>query len=455
MTGWSRRRWLAGTATAGLLAATRPVSATSQGGLPWYNWSGSQSSQPISRFAPGSEDELVQFLRTTNGAVRPVGAGHSFSPLVPTDGHLVVLDRMAGLLEHNSETVQATFAAGTRLGSCGALLEPIGQAMFNLPDIDRQTLAGATSTATHGTGIGFNTLSGYITGLRLVTATGEVLDIDAENNSALFDAARAALGALGIVTQIRMQNRTPYRLKERNWVERTETVLEHFDESARAHRHFEMFPLVHSDYALVLAIDETIEPINNPRPSPEEAAAFGQVMKSWLALPPGKRKPLINGLAEGIEPSEAVDVSHKILANVRNNRFNEMEYSVPIEAGAQCLREILATIERQAIDVVFPLEFRYIKGDDLWLSMFSGGDRAAISIHRAADFDYRPYFDAIEPIFWKYDGRPHWGKCHTLEHAALSSLYPRLADFINLRAELDPSGRFLNDHLRKIFGIES
>jgi FAD/FMN-containing dehydrogenase len=172
-----------------------------------------------------------------------------------------------------------------------------------------------------------------------------------------------------------------------------------------------------------------------------------------MLMPPNERRPQINALAEQIEPTEAVDVSYRILANVRNNRFNEMEYSVPRERGGDCLREILNTIAERQIDVVFPLEYRYVQGDDLWLSMFGGGDRAAISIHRTAEADYRPYFDVIEPIFWKYGGRPHWGKVHSLGYAELNELYPRLEEFRILRAELDPHGRFLNDHLRKVFGV--
>ena len=175
-----------------------------------------------------------------------------------------------------------------------------------------------------------------------------------------------------------------------------------------AHRHFEMFPLTHSDYALVLEIDETEGAVNNPPPAPEEAAAFGQAMAVWAATPPRDRTPLVDALAEQIQPSEVIDTSYKILSNVRNNRFNEMEYSVPLHAGADCLREILRTIIEQQVDVVFPLEYRYVQRDDTWIGMSTGNeDHAAISIHRTASEDYRPYFNLIEPIFWKYGGRPH------------------------------------------------
>ncbi|MEE4284157.1 MAG: D-arabinono-1,4-lactone oxidase, partial [Pseudomonadales bacterium] len=396
--------------------------------------------------------ELMDYLRRTSGEIRPVGSGHSFSALVPTDGHLVVIDQLHGLLNHDAGLMQATFAAGTRLGDIGAPLQRVGQAMLNLPDIDRQTLAGATATATHGTGIAFTCLSGFVTALRLITPSGEALDVSPSSNAELFAAARVSLGALGIVTQMTLQNRTPYKLKARNWVQPIEEVLETFDESAANHQHFEMFPLTHSDYALTLAIDETDEDINNPPPSPEDEAAFGEAMAFWATLPPKEPLPQINALAEQIGPTEAVDESYKILSNIRNGRFNEMEYSVPLEAGADCLREILRTIIDKEIDVVFPLEYRYVKRDDTWLSMSAGHeDHAAISIHRMAGEDFRPYFDLIEPIFWKYGGRPHWGKVHSLGKAQLERLYPKFRDFQALRAELDPAGRMLNPHLKKIF----
>ncbi len=454
MRGFTRREMLASSVLAGLFGGlTRPVFADADASLPWRNWSGGQVAHPAGRFVPATESELVDFLKSTHGPIRPVGSGHSFTPLVPTDGHLIVIDQLSGVLERNADALQATLGAGSRLGDLGPALEGIGQAMINLPDIDRQTLAGAAATATHGTGIGFQSLSGYITGLRLVTPAGDVLDLDAENDPDTFNAARVSLGALGVITRTTIQNRSSYRLKARSWMQRTEEVLQSFDESAAAHRHFEMFPLTHSDYAIVLATDETDEPINNPPPSPEEGDGFAEAMAGWMLVPPRDRRPLVNAMAKQIQPTEVVDASYKILSNVRNNRFNEMEYSVPLEAGAECLREVLHTIIDQEVDVVFPLEYRYVRRDDTWLSMSAGHeDHAAISIHRTAQEDYRPYFELIEPIFWKYGGRPHWGKIHSLGHAQLTKLYPRFEDFREIRRQLDPDGRMLNDHLRGVFG---
>jgi FAD-linked oxidoreductase len=430
--------------------------AQTQDSLPWRNWSGGIVSQPQGRFAPQTENQLIDWLAATSGSLRPVGSGHSFTPLVPTDGHLVVIDQLAGLIDHDEEALQATFGGGTRLGDMGNQLNAIGQAMFNLPDIDRQTLAGATATATHGTGIAFGCLSDYITALRLVTPDGQVHDVSAETEPDLFNAARVSVGALGIITRMTLQNTKPYRLIQKSWVQKTEEVLESFDEAAAAHRHFEIFPYTHCDYCSVLVTDESNAPTNNPPPSPEGDAAFSELIEQLSQMPPRDRLPVINAAISQTPPSERVDVSHRILANVRNVRFNEMEYSVPIDAGAECLREVLKTIIDKEADVVFPLEYRYVRRDDTWLSMSSGHeDHAAISIHRSADRDYRPYFDLIEPIFWKYGGRPHWGKIHSLGAAELTSLYPHFRDFQEVRATLDPSGRMLNPHLRKLFGVNA
>lgn len=454
MTRLTRRELLASSALAALFSAT-PAALAATTGTPWRNWSGNQSCLPAGRFSPANEAELSEFLAASQGVIRPVGSGHSFTALVPTDGHIIVLDQLAGLSDVDADALTATFGAGTRLAEMGPALAEHGQAMLNLPDIDRQTLAGATATATHGTGIKFTCLSGFVTALRLVKPNGDVIEVDAAREPELFAAARVSVGALGVISQMTVKNRTPYRLKARNWVARTEDVLADFDASAAKFRHFEMFPLTHSDYALTLSIEETDEPVFNPPPSPEEAAAFGAAMASWAEVAPKDRKPLVNGLAEQIQPTEVVDESYRILSNVRNNRFNEMEYSVPLENGAACLREVLHTIQAEEVDVIFPLEYRYVKRDDTWLSMSSGEeDHAAISIHRTAGEDYRPYFDLIEPIFWKYGGRPHWGKIHSLGARELTKLYPHFADFQALRQEIDPQGRMLNDHLRKLFIAE-
>lgn len=456
MTQLSRRSFLASSVRAALFGATASSGIAALGqSTPWSNWSGGQHCQPQNRIDVTDEEELVSFLLNTRGPIRPVGSGHSFSPLVPTDGNLIVIDQLRGIIDHDDSQIQAVVGAGSRLGDLGDALNDLGQGMINLPDIDRQTLAGAIATSTHGTGVELKSLSSFVDALRLITPRGEIMDIDASDED-LFNAARVNLGALGIVTQVRLQNRARYRLKKREWAAPTEDILATFDDSAANHRHFEIFPLVYSDYSLALSIEETDEPIYNPPPTEEDdsSGSLSSRTTQIVAVTAAEKIAQNNAMAQRIEPTEAVDWSHKLLSNVRYNRFNEMEYSVPAEVGAECLREILQTIIDQEIDVAFPLEYRYVSGDDLWLSMSYGAEpHAAISIHQSAAKDHRPYFDIIEPIFWKYGGRPHWGKLHSLTNDDLAALYPRFNDFKEVRKMLDPDGRLLNYHLRMLFDV--
>jgi len=448
--GWSVLAPIVGIPT----LSSRQVKAAQNTPIGWRNWSGGQSCTPVNRFAPGSENELAKIIADTSGTIRLVGAGHSFSPLVPTDDTIVSLARMAGLIGSDAATHQATFWAGTRMADLGKPLLDIGQGLTNMADIDRQILAGAVSTSTHGTGATLGSVSSYVTGLSLMTASGEIIECSSELNPDIFQAARVALGSLGVMTRIEIQNRERYRLKERIWTEEIESVLARDTELRNGNRHFEMFPMVHSDMAIVQTInftdEETTESVVADDDGGDELMRF---LQNYGGVFPWLRRWMINWFVGQMEEISMVGESYDILSNIRNTRFNEMEYEIPLEAGPECLREILRTIEKHNIDIAFPLEYRYVKADDIWLSMFHGRDTCAISVHQFADIDYRPYFDLIEPIFWKYEGRPHWGKLHSLKADRLQGLYPKWQDFMEVRNSLDPDNRFLNDHLHEIFGV--
>ncbi|MGB3126161.1 MAG: D-arabinono-1,4-lactone oxidase [Pseudomonas sp.] len=425
--------------------------------IPWRNWSGAQTCLPLARLAPKDLDELVQVIRQAPGQIRPVGSAHSFSALVPTDGTLLSLSYFNGLLDHDAATLQATFAAGTPMSRMGPALKAVGQALPNMADIDYQTLAGAISTSTHGTGVGFTSYSACVTGLQLVTAQGEVLDCDAQRHPDVFSAARVSLGALGVATQIRSQNRAPYRLRERQWIAKTEDLLEDVDKNTRENQHWEMLVVTHSDYALSIALNETTDP-ETPAVDPAEAGgnefvSIIEKLDKYGSDFPGTRRTLLNSLRFFASFEDRVAESFQVYANVRNVRFNEMEYSVPAEHGPACLREILKLITNKDLRTWFPIEYRYVKADDIPLSMFEGRDSCSISVHQHYAMDHHNFFAAVEPIFWKYAGRPHWGKLHTLNARTLQPLYPRWDEFTRVRRELDPSGKFLNAHLSSILGV--
>ncbi|MDS1310827.1 MULTISPECIES: D-arabinono-1,4-lactone oxidase [Marinobacter] len=423
---------------------------------PWRNWSGVQTCLPAQQITPKSLGELVSVIAQSTGTIRPVGAGHSFSPLVPTDDTLLSLGYFGGMLSHDSETHQAEFGAGTSMALMGMALNDVGQGFINMADIDHQTLGGAVATSTHGTGIKYGSYSSYIKGLQLVTASGEVLDCDATRNPEVFHAARVSMGSLGVITKLTMQNRPGYRLRETMWVAKTEDLLADIDKHVSENQHWEMLVITHSDYALAIALNETEEPatppVNKAESGGNEFVTLLEKLDKYGSDFPSARRFLLNNLRHFATFDERIGESYEIYSNVRSVRFNEMEYSVPAEHGPACLREILQLIERNDLPTWFPLEYRYVQADDVPLSMFQGRDSCAISVHQHYSMDYHNLFAAIEPIFWKYDGRPHWGKLHTLNARHLEKLYPQWREFTGLRESLDPQGRFLNAHLRSILG---
>lgn len=434
-----------------------PVSFAPGQPMPWINWAGNQSCIPNCRFSPASEDELVSTLKSAKGVVRAVGAGHSFSAVVPTNDTLISTDLLSGLVRHDPEKMQATLLAGTRLNSVGPILQSIGQAVPNMPDTDYAALGGSIVNSVHATGKSFGSMSSYVTGMKLATVSGDLLECGAEKNPQIFQAGRTSVGALGIVSEITLQNQASYSLTERNRIERFEDVFDDMEARCKAHRHFECFPIPYSSLCVTVATD--IAKPGDKSVGEEDPQAVNTLRDvfdavSWI--------PLVGeGLYDKLLSSELTDAaetirtgpSYKVFPHVRVVRFREMEYTVPAEAGPACIREILHTIKEKNLPLSFPIEYRYVKADDIWLSMFEGQDGCSISVHQFGDLDYKAPFAEIEPVFWKYGGRPHWGKIHTLDATRLAKLYPRhWQDFQEVRRELDPHGKLMNPHLRELFG---
>ncbi len=453
-----RRRTLLASmvAAAGSVLAPVPAPLAQEGKssrrLPWRNWSGSQQCLPQSRLAPASIPELQELITSSSGVIRPVGSGHSFTPLVPTDGTLVSLARMHGLVSHNPDNLQATLWGGTRLGDIGQPLEDAGQAMIVMPDIDEQGLAGSLATATHGTGAGLGAIHSYVTGLQLMTAEGQLIDCDAQRNPEIFKAAQVSLGALGLVTQVTLQNSSPFSLRlETRW-RKIDEILESADALAQKHRNFEFFFIPFSGMGFTQTMDETDEAPGTTEQIDQNDGTYDlKLARDYLQNWPKLRELLVGGAVGLLDDEVAVKSSWKNYAHERNVRFNEMEYHLPRENGLAALKEIIQVLEARHREVFFPIEVRYVKADDAWLSPFYQRDCCSIAVHRYFEEDYRPYFKTVEPILRKHGGRPHWGKINSLGRADFRALYPRWDDFTALRRQLDPKGRFLNSYLSELF----
>ncbi len=429
-----------------------PPPQDSEGHLLWRNWSGVEHAYPAERLAPASEDELAAVLQTARAPIRPVGAGHSFTALATTDGALLSLDRMTGLVAHDPSTLRATIWSGTRLAEIGPALADIGQEMPNLPDINKQTLAGGVSTGTHGTGRAFRALHGQIARFRIALANGQIRECSPTANADLFSAARVGLGAFGVLTQIELQNAPLTRVLKRTWVADLEETLEEWPALQSAHRNVEFYAVPFTGYAIIIAHDPTDLPVR-PRGPDEDASGLMQLkqLRDWLGFAPSLRRAVAHAAFKDMPASEAVDEGWKLLSNDRPVRFNEMEYHLPLERQLPALREVINAIERHRSDVFFPIEARAIKQDDAWLSPFYGRDCGSIAVHAYYKDEHQFLFDLIEPILRRHDGRPHWGKLHSLKRQDFASLYPRFEEAAALRRECDPGGRFLNAHLRGIF----
>lgn len=426
----------------------------------WTNWSGGVTCKPRRIVAPKDELELAATIRQADGPVRAPGTGHSFTPVHASDGTLLDLTAFAGLNGVDASRQTATFSAATPLWQVGPLLHPHGLALKNMGDIDRQTLAGVVNTGTHGTGRTLKNFSAEVAGFRLLLAGGEAIRCSATENPDVFAAGRLSLGTFGVMTEITMSVRPRYKLIERNFLLPIEELFRQLDALVAGNRHFEFFWFPYADVAICKSLNETDEPAPEPRSaaqmyergeqSTSDQRAFATI-NEVLAFTPFLLGPAHRLFSRLMPGAPKVRWSHEIFPSPRTTRFNEMEYALPLDRGPQALREIVDTIRSSRINTGFPIEYRTVAADDIWMSPFYGRESATIAVHQYHRVDTTRLFAACEAVFRRHEGRPHWGKRHTRSAAELAELYPRFEDFRALRRRLDPAGKFLNAHLDAMF----
>ena len=430
-----------------------PAATDTRGRMLWSNWSGIENAYPAARAAPANEAELAALLPRAAAPIRPVGAGHSFTALVPTEGTLLSLDRMSGLVAVDETAITATVRAGTRLSALGPALAGIRQEMPNLPDINKQTLAGALATGTHGTGKDYTALHGAVTHLRLVTPDGRVRECSREVEPELFHAARVSLGAFGVLSEVTLKNQPLTRVRKVVRLIDTDELLASWPARAGLHRNAEFLVLPFTGKSALITHDVTFDPVS-PRGPDQDADTLMSLkqLRDMFEFTPGLRKSLASRLLADIPPELAVDEGWKLLSNERPVRFKEMEYHLPIDRQVEVLREVLRRIESGATDVFFPIEARIIAPDDAWLSPFYQRASGSIAVHAWYKDEHDWMFRLIEPVFREAGGRPHWGKLHSLGASELAALYPMWAEAQAVRRSIDPQGRMLNPFLRKVLG---
>ena len=434
----------------------------------WSNWSRHHSITPAEFLQPDSEaavSEAIARAALTNQPLRVVGAGHSFTPAAMTTGIQLNLDRHAGLVSVDKQKGEVTLKAGTRLRDIPALLQPHGVALANQGDVDPQAVAGAVSTGTHGTGLGFTGFAGMVRGFRMVGADGVARNYSDTENADTFHMARLSLGTFGVLTEVTLATVPSYLLLADEHPMPFAEVAEAFPTMCETADHLEFYWFPHTDVALVkhntrLPLDSADsaellrQPIGRVQNFIDEElinnGVHGAVCKLGHRFPAAI--PRINRLANKFVAARTyVDYPHKVFVSPRRVRFNEMEYAVPLEVLPQVLADIRAAIDASGMQISFPLEVRSAAADDVPLSTAFGRNVGYIAVHQWHGSDFRDYFALVEPILRAAEGRPHWGKLHTMRAADLQQAYPLFDDFVAARAAADPTGVFLNDYTRGLF----
>ncbi|HYM67190.1 MAG TPA: D-arabinono-1,4-lactone oxidase [Patescibacteria group bacterium] len=420
--------------------------------------------QPRRVESPATEDEIVAAVRSAaerGERVKVVGSGHSFTDCACTDGCMIRLDRYQRVLAVDPGTQLVTVEAGITLLQLSDVLAEHGLAMENMGDVGYQTISGAISTATHGTGERFRNISSQVAALSLVVASGDVVRCSPEENADLFRAAQVSLGALGAISTVTLRCAPAFNLRSVHEPVRVDSLVERFDELSHEHDHFEFFWWPHTDWAQAITNTRTQDPpsATQRRTGPVaymkdiliENRAFGMIQRAatvrraWI--------PRLAGLtARTMAPKEMTDRSDRVFTNERLSRFREMEYAVPRSQLLPAFDEVRRMIERERLYISFPVEVRAVAADDIPLSPAYGRETGYIAVHVFHKFEHEPYFGNVEAIMSAHGGRPHWGKMHTLDAVSLRDLYPEWREFLSVREKLDPNRLFANAYLDRVLG---
>ncbi|WP_230208017.1 D-arabinono-1,4-lactone oxidase [Microlunatus sp. Gsoil 973] len=430
----------------------------------WRTWGRTEVATPERVEEPSHASDIQALVREAADrgiTLKPLGAGHSFTSIAVTAGVQLRTDRFHGLLSADVDQGLVTLGAGTRLADVPALIGYYGLAMPNLGDIDRQTLGGAVSTGTHGTGSRFGGLATQVAAVQLITGTGELITVSEEQNADLLDAVRIGLGALGVLVSVTLRCVPAFALAASERPEPLEAVLADFEQRCDHADHFEFYWFPHTATALTktntrLPADTALAPRGRLSRFVDDTLVSNELYRGLCAVEARvpRLTPAVNRLAVRATGNRSfTDRSHRVFTTRRTVRFREMEYALPRAAVPAALRAIDRMIKDRNLRVSFPVEVRSAAADQLWLSTAHDRLTGYIAVHRYhRDRDTERFFDAVEEILLDHDGRPHWGKLHTLTAGQLREKYPRFDDFLAARDRLDPNRVFANPHLDRILG---
>ena len=429
----------------------------------WSNWAGNQRAEGVTVIEPRDAREVADAVRRaaeSGQRVKPIGAGHSFTGIGKPRDVQLVLDYLTGLRSVDRESGIVTVEAGTRLHRLNELLAGEGLAMTNLGDIEVQTISGAVSTGTHGTGSRYGGIATQIVGLEMVLADGSLVTCSAEERAEIWSAARVGLGSLGVITAITLQTEPLFAIQAEEGPMPLDELLSRFDELTEEYDHFEAYWFPHTDSTLTKRntrrpLHQGLEPLSSWKEWLDDEFLSNTVFGWTIAL--GKRRsslirPLNRVASKALGTRVFTDLSYKVFTSPRRVRFCEMELAIPRANAVEAIQDVVKAVESSGMDISFPVEFRVAAADDIPLSTASQRASAYLAFHLPAGVDCSDYFGLVADALDVYEPRPHWGKLHDMDAEVLSRRYPRFDEFVALRDSLDPGGVFTNDYLDRVLG---
>ncbi len=424
------------------------------------NWARNQRCVPDAVHQPASTDEVARIVRQAHEAgqrVKVIGAGHSFTATAMTDGVMLRLDNMTQILSVDREAGQVHVQAGATLHDFCRELHNYGLALPNLGDIDVQSIAGAISTATHGTGSGLGNLATNVVAMTLVNGKGEIVELN--EGDPRISIAAVGVGALGVVCEVVLQCVPSFRLHAYETIEYLDDLLDDIPSFAESADHAEFFWMPGARRCQVKRNQRTTEDIQRPGKVAyfrdkyvAENLAFGTVCRvgrRWPSLAPRIAKLVSSSVSE----RDLIDDSFRVFASPRLVRFVEMEYGIPLECLPEAVQRVREVTKHLSFPSLFPIEVRVSAADDIALSTGFGRSNGWVAVHQYVGAPYESYFQQVADIMDSYGGRPHWGKMHYLNAAQLCERYPRWGEFQELRAALDPDGTFRNEYVDRVLGV--
>jgi FAD/FMN-containing dehydrogenase len=472
----------------------------------WKNHLGNQRIDPLRIYTPKSIDDVVEIVRLAEEmgvTVRAVGSGHSWSDAALTEGFLLRPEGMARVPAAEPDFIRPEWAqrklgrveAGARVREVNAYLDAHDLGLLNMGGYDGQTVAGVISTATHGSGITFGSLSDFVHSMDVVTAGGAVQRFERRDGPTdpaayaaqhgdrrtlvqddhVFDAVAVGIGCLGIICTVMIEVRERYFLREVRELHPWSKVRADLEDGGvlRDNRHYE---LIFSPYAPdgeqhFLVTTRNI--VDDPRARPwdkrmrnwlvEAAAAFPltpNIINLLLDVRPSLAPRLLEGSMKALVKDEYDAISHKVfnigLANYLPGYSAEVAVAVDGRHIEAIERIIAVADERRRIGRVYqssPIALRFVKASTAYLSMMHGQDTMMIELIglKGNDGGYELLHAYMEALY-ELGGRPHWGQVNTLtgSHGFVESMYPRYADWIDVRARLDPDGVFDSPFTKRV-----